>query len=408
MSVTRIESLPEIASEVLDELNTRATRSLVDAVSDETIADLLEIMPVNDAAEVLSDLREDRAQDILALMEPADAAEVKELLGHEEDSAGRLMSTEFIRLHADWTVEYALQYLRSVKPETGILAYLYVVNGNEQLVGVVPLRSLITASPDTLLADIMTPSVISVREDTDQEEVARLVSQNDFFAIPVVNHSGRLVGIITHDDVMDILHVEFTEDMQRLGGSEPLEGEYLSTPVFGVVRKRIGWLMVLFLTEMLTGTVIRAFEGELQSTVALAFFIPLLIGTGGNSGSQTTSTVIRAIAVGEVHFKDSGTLLWHELRTGMILGLAMGLLGFARAAVENNPLDGGNSWGFSVRYRLVGQRRWLSSASAGCKIANRPGGGFRTCHEHVGGRNRAVHLFHAGSLNYEPVRPLEG
>jgi magnesium transporter len=327
-----------MAAEVLDEINTRSTRDLVDAVPDEKIADLLEVMPVDDAAEILAELAEGRAEDILALMEPEDAADVGALLAHPEDTAGRLMSTKVVRLKADWTVEHTLQYLRSIDPEVETLAYLYIVNGGEQLVGVVPLRALVLALPDRRLSEIMSPSVIAVRVDTDQEDVARLVAQYDFSAVPVVDADRRLVGVITHDDVVDILQDEFTEDIQRLGGSEPLEDEYLSTPVLSVTRKRIGWLLVLFLTEMLTGTVMRFFEKELEAVVALSFFVPLLIGTGGNSGSQTTSTIIRAIAVGEVQFRDAWRLLWHEMRTGVLLGLTMGLFGFVRALTWGSAL----------------------------------------------------------------------
>ncbi|GAB4468204.1 MAG: magnesium transporter [Anaerolineae bacterium] len=328
----------DVAAEVLDETRTEATRELLDAIPGELAADLLEVMPVDDAAELLSELPDEQAEEILALMEPEEAADVGALLAYPDNTAGRLMSTKVVRLKADWTVEHTLQYLRTIDPETETFAYLYVVNGGGRLVGVVPLRALVLASPEKVLSEIMTPSVIAVGVDTDQEEVARQVAQYDFSAMPVVDRAGRLVGVITHDDVVDILQQEFTEDIQRLGGSQPLEGDYLSTPVLTVARKRVGWLLVLFLTEMLTGTVMRLFESELESVVALAFFVPLLIGTGGNSGSQATSTIIRAIAVGEVHFKDTWRLLWHEARTGFMLGVLMGMVGFVRAL----------TWGSSI------------------------------------------------------------
>jgi len=322
---------PVVASEVLDEIDTRSTRSLVDSIPDEKVADLLEVLPVDDAAELLLELQEGRAEDILELMEPEEASEVEALLAFPEDSAGRLMSTNVIRLREDMSVQDTLEFMRTVDPEVETLAYLYVVNGNDRLVGVVPLRNLVTSPSDKNLSEIMETSVVSVRVDTDQEEVARLVSQYDFFAIPVVDDNDTLMGIITHDDVVDILQEEFTEDMQRLGGSEPLEGEYLSTPVTILARKRIGWLLVLFLGQMLTGTVMKWFENELEALVMLTFFVPLLIGTGGNSGSQTTSTVIRAIATGEIRFKDAGVLLWREFRTAILLGAAMCVVGFVRA-----------------------------------------------------------------------------
>ncbi len=328
----------EIAAEVLDETRTEVTRDLVEAVPDEKIADVLEAMPVDDAAEVLSELPEERAEDLLELMEPEEAAEVEALLSYPEDSAGRLMTTKVARLNALWTVDETLTYLRNIDRDTEALAYLYVVNEEGQLVGVVPLWDLLTAPPTKRISSLMNPIVVSVRADTDQEEVARIVSQYDYFAVPVVDHEDRLLGIITHDDVIDILQDEFTEDVQRFGGSQPLEHTYLSTPIFTVTRKRIGWLLVLFLTEMLTGTVLRFFERELREVVALSFFIPLLIGTGGNAGSQTTSTIIRALAVGEVRFKDAWRLLWHEMRTGILLGLVMGVVGFVRALTWHSPL----------------------------------------------------------------------
>jgi magnesium transporter len=321
----------DVAAEVLDETSSEITRDLVEAVPDEKIADLLEAMPMDDAAEILSELDEDRADDIIALMEPEEAAEVETLLSYPEDTAGRLMTTKVVGLKTFWTVDDTLKRLRTVDPEVETLAYLYVVDEQDKLVGVVPLRNLITAPGDKRLSEIMHASVFNVHVDTDQEEVARMVSQYDFAAIPVVDEAGKLLGVITHDDVVDILQDEFTEDVQRFGGSEPLEQPYLSTSVFMVVRKRIGWLLILFLTEMLTGTVMRHFEHELQTVVALSFFVPLMIGTGGNSGSQTTSTIIRALAVGEVRFEDALRLVWNEFRTGIILGLAMGILGFGRA-----------------------------------------------------------------------------
>ncbi len=320
----------DVAAEVLDESRTEITRDLIEAIPGEKIADLLEAMPMDDA-EVLSEIAEEQAEYILELMEPEEAAEVETLLAYPEDTAGRLMTTKVVRLSASWTVEQALEHLRTVDPEVETLAYLYVVDEQGILVGVVPVWQMVTTSPHRKISDIMERDLITVSVDTDQEEVARIVSQYDFFAIPVIDNDRRLLGIITHDDVIDILQDEFTEDVQRFGGSQPLEYSYLSVPILTVTRKRIGWLLVLFLTEMLTGSVMRLFESELQQVVALAFFVPLLIGTGGNSGSQTTSTIIRALAVGDVRFEDLFKLLWHELRVGLLLGVIMGVVGYLRA-----------------------------------------------------------------------------
>lgn len=338
----------DIAAEVLDETRTEITRELVDAIPDEKIADLLEEMPMDDAAEVLSELLDKRAGVIIDLMEPDEAAEVEQLLAYPEDTAGRLMTTKVVRLTSSWTVEQALSHLRRVDPEVETLAYLYVVNGGQQLVGVLPVWGLLTAPPQKRISDLMESNVISVQVDTDQEEVARLVSQYDFFAIPVIDHARRLVGIITHDDVIDILQDEFTEDVQRLGGSQPLEHTYFSTSIVGMVRKRIGWLLLLFLTATLTGTVMRLYEDSLSRAVVLSIFIPLLIGTGGNAGSQMTATMIRAVAVGEVHFEDAWLVLAREVLTGLILGMVMGLAGLLRAVTWHTSLQVGLTVAFSL------------------------------------------------------------
>jgi magnesium transporter len=229
------------------------------------------------------------------------------------------------------TAAEAIEALRAWKPDTRAIYYLFVLDAHGRLCGVVSLRQLIIADPDTPLADILDPDVISVPVGTDQEECARLMSHYDLLALPVVDDDGTLLGVVTIDDVVDVLEAEATEDIQRLGGSEPLGRSYLDSDTLVIVRKRIGWLFLLFVTESLTGTVLRIFEHELQSVVALAFFVPLLIGTGGNAGSQTTSTIIRALAVGDIDLKDALRAFWHELRVGILLGLGMAVVAYIRA-----------------------------------------------------------------------------
>jgi magnesium transporter len=326
------------AGEVLDEISTEATIELVDAVPDESIADILETLPVNDAAEVLTEIETKRAEQILNLIEPEDAQEIGKLLAYPDQSAGRLMTTEVVRIQEDWTVQGTLDYLRKQAEKSDTLAYLYVVDRSEHLVGVLSLRVLVTENPEVIVRDVMDKDVITVDVMADQEDAARLVEHYDFYAIPVVDSEYRFVGILTHDDVVDILQEEFTEDIQRMGGSQPLESEYLASSVLTVFQKRITWLLVLFLTSMLTGSVMRYYEHDLQVVVALSFFIPLLIGTGGNSGSQATSTIVRALAMREVLVKDVWRLLWHEMRAGFLLGLAMGVIGFGRALLWHSGI----------------------------------------------------------------------
>jgi len=241
------------------------------------------------------------------------------------------MTSEFLVLRRRMSAAEALNAIHNWKPEIETIYHLFVVDRFEKLCGVVNLRQLIVAEPDTLIADFMDTDVISVQVGTDQEEVAKIMTRYDLVALPVVNKERVLLGVITIDDVIDVIEDEATEDIQRLGGAQPLESPYLDTSILTVMGKRIGWLCLLFVTGSLTGTVMRYFEADLQAAVTLAIFIPLLIGTGGNAGSQTTSTVIRALAVGDIDLGDALRALWHELGVGLLLGLGMGAIGYGRA-----------------------------------------------------------------------------
>jgi magnesium transporter len=241
------------------------------------------------------------------------------------------MTSEFLALRRRMTAAEALAAIRAWKPDTEAIYHLFVVDAQDRLAGVVSLRQIIIASPDTVMADIMNPEVISVSAGVDQEECAQLMSHYDLLALPVIDAERRLLGVVTIDDVVDVLVDEATEDIHRMGGAQPLGRSYLESSILLVTRKRINWLLLLFLTESLTGTVLRFFEGELKSVVALTFFVPLLIGTGGNAGSQTTSTIIRALAVGEINWSDAMHAFWHELRVGLLLGVGMALVAYIRA-----------------------------------------------------------------------------
>jgi magnesium transporter len=323
----------EVASEVLDEAQAEATQDLVDAVPGSRMADLLEELPMDDAAELLGDLPPDQAETLIALMEPDEAAEVRSLLRYGDETAGRLMTEKAVRVRRRWTAQETIEFLRRIDSETETLAYLYVVDDDDRLVGVVPLRALMTAPADALIRDIMEPEIISVYVDADQEEAAQMVAKYDFLAIPVVDRAGRLAGIITHDDVVDILEEEFTEDVQRFGGSQPLERPYFAVSIPAVVRKRIGWLLLLFAGGSLTGTVMHHFSGELQIVVALSIFIPLVIGTGGNAGSQTTATIVRALAMGDVRAGDLPRVITREALTGFGIGVLLGSIGFVLSLI---------------------------------------------------------------------------
>ncbi|MCD6291451.1 MAG: magnesium transporter [Anaerolineae bacterium] len=320
---------PEDSADILEELDEEEAAELAQTLPPRELSRIVDEMEPDEAADLLGDIPPEQAEAVLASLE--DPEEVRPLLVHPDDTAGGLMTSEFLALRRRTTVAEALEAIRRWHPEGHVVDQLFVVDRNGVLRGTVSLRQLIMADPQQRMVDIMDPEVISVPAGTDQEECARLMDRYDLIALPVVDEHHRLLGVITVDDLVDVLQEEVTEDIQRLGGAQPLGGPYLDTRVTRVARSRIGWLLLLFVTETLTGTVLRLFEHELAAVVSLTFFIPLLIGTGGNAGSQTTSTIIRALAIGDIDLGDALRVLWHELRVGLLLGIAMGTIGYIRA-----------------------------------------------------------------------------
>jgi len=323
----------DVASEVLDETGSLIRQELVEKVDDEKLADLLDELPMDDAAEFLDELPIQTAVRLLDLMEPEEAEEVRELLSYKDETAGRLMTRDVAALRRQWTAAEAVEYLRFLvmADEAETIYYLYVVDRDGRLIGVVPIRELLLSPSSKIIESIMVPDVIKIDVAADQEEIAEVVSKYDFVAIPVVDERTRLLGVVTVDDVLDIVEEEATEDIQRLGGSEPLAQPYFTASILQVVGKRLVWLLPLFAVSVLTDAVVSSFGAVTAAFISLTWFIPAVIGTGGNAGSQTVSTVIRALAVGEVRIFDLGRVLVREMSVGVILGLALGVFGFARA-----------------------------------------------------------------------------
>jgi magnesium transporter len=316
-------------ADLLEELDDDPTLEAVESFSTARLADVLDEMEPDEAADLLGDLPPDQVSQVLAEMEDAD--EVVPLLGYPDETAGGLMTTWYIALRRHMTAAQAIDFLRQVNPETEVPYYLYVADREKRLTGVVGLRSLVVTSPQTRVEEIMDPEVISVQVGTDQEEVARIFSRYDLATLPVVDEENRLIGVITADDIVEVMEEEATEDILRLGAIETgpvIDKPYWSQRIYDLVRSRFVWLLVLFIAETFTITVLRNFEAELQTVVALSFFIPLLIGTGGNAGSQTIATVIRALALKEVRTKDILRVWWREVRVGFLLGLLIGFSGY--------------------------------------------------------------------------------
>ncbi len=324
---------PAASADILEEMYDDEAADLVEALPTATAIRIIAEMEPDEVADLLGELEPERVQQVLAGLEDPD--EIHPLLLHPYDTAGGLMTSEFLALRRRMLAAEALQAIHDWQPGTEASYHLFVVDRFQHLCGTVNMRQLIVADPHAALMEIMDTEVISVQSGTDQEECARLMSRYDLEALPVVDENNILLGVITIDDIVDVLEEEATEDIQRMGGAEPLDTSYLNTSVFTITRKRILWLLLLFVTGSLTGTVMQYFEAELQAVVTLTFFIPLLIGTGGNAGSQTTSTIIRALAVGDVELRDAWWAFWHELRAGILLGLCMGVVAYLRALTWN-------------------------------------------------------------------------
>lgn len=331
----QVDLLPRLevedSADVLEYLDDLDAVELADELADDDLARIIDEMEPDEAADLLGDLTPERRRSILAQLEDPD--EIRPLLLYDDETAGGLMTSDVLALRRRMTVADALEAVRTTAPSSSAetLYYLYVVDRDGRLAGVTSLYDLLRANPRALVADIMSSDVISVEADVDQEQVARLMTRYSLLSVPVVNKQGVLLGIITHDDLVDVIELEATEDIQRQGATSPLDRDYLDTPALTVARKRAGWLLLLFFTGTLTSRVLQAFEAELAAVVSLAFFIPLLIGTGGNAGAQTTSTIIRSLALGEIDIGDARHVLWHELRVGLLLGLIVGAIGFGLA-----------------------------------------------------------------------------
>ncbi len=326
----------EISADILEELEEEEALAIASRLRTEDLARILDEMEPDDAADLIGDLPPSKAAEALRAMKEAE--EVAPLLRYPDNTAGGRMIPVPITLSSEMTVEEALEKIRLYAPDSDVIYYLFVVDKDLKLVGVVSLRKLITAALHERIENLMDRNVIYVDHFADQEECARLLYRYELLALPVVDDEGHLLGMVTANEVLDVVAEETTEDIHLMGGAGPLREPYLNAKVFPIIRRRFVWLLLLFVAELYTGTVLRYFQGELEKVVALTFFIPLLIGTGGNAGSQAASTIIRAIALGDIKFKDLLKVLVKELSIGVILGLGIGLAGFLRGMTWGSGL----------------------------------------------------------------------
>ncbi|WIG94451.1 magnesium transporter [Myxococcus sp. SDU36] len=295
------------------------------------------LLPPDDLADLVQAVEPEQAESILSQLDDASRREVNVLLAYAEDDAGGLMNPRFARVRPDMSIDEAISYLRKqARERVETVYYAYVLDAEQHLQGVLSLRQLFQSASDKRVADVMQRDVVTVSEDTDQEAVSRLFTEHGFMALPVLDAQQRMKGIVTVDDIVDVVQEEATEDIQKAGGMEALEAPYFETGFFGMLKKRIGWLLVLFLGQMLTATAMSSFEDEIATAVVLSLFVPLIISSGGNSGSQASTLIIRSLALGEMRLRDWWRVARRELLSGLVLGLVLGVVGLARILIWNS------------------------------------------------------------------------
>lgn len=326
------------------------------------------LLAPDDLADFVQAVPEDSRPGILAQLGPMAREEVNALLAYDEDEAGGLMNPRFARVRPEMTVDAALRYLRRQAHGVETTHYVYVLDSGQRLLGVVSLRRLFISDGNTVVQDIMRNNVVTATDTLSQEEIASLVSRSGLGAVPVVDENSRMVGIITVDDIVDVVEEEATEDIQRLGGSEVLDAPYLQIGLLSMIRKRAGWLVLLFVGEMLTATAMAFFEKEIERAIVLALFIPLIISSGGNAGSQASTLVVRAIALREIRLRDWWRVFVREVIAGMTLGVILGSIGLLRILLwpTRNELYGEHFAliGMVVAISVMGVVLWGSLAGS--------------------------------------------
>ena len=329
----------------------------------------MRLLPPDDTADVVQEADPGDRPALLDLLDDTGRKEVVGLLAYAEDDAGGLMNPRYARLRPEMRVDEAISYIRrQTRAQVETVYYLYVLDAQHRLLGVVSFRDLLMAPPERTVRDVMHTDVVTVHEQMDQEAVSALFAEHDFLAVPVVDDAGRMKGIVTIDDIVDVVREEATEDLQKFGGMTALETPYLETPLRDMLRKRGGWLALLFVGELFTATAMTYFEREIAQAVFLAVCIPLIISSGGNSGSQASTLVVRALSLGELGLRDWWRVAGREITSGVALGALLGTIGFARVLVWQGIFgsygDQSLLLAFTVAASLIGVVTWGSLAGS--------------------------------------------
>ena len=323
----------ELAADTFVEMDDETQEFLIHGFSDSELKEVVDELFVDDAVDIIEEMPANVVKRILRQADPVTRKAINELLKYPDDSAGSIMTTEFISLRPSMSVEEAIKRIRRTGVDKETIYTCYVTDNLNRLIGIMTVKTLLLSDESEKVADLMEENVISVNTLDDQEEVAQLLSKYNFLALPVVDTENRLVGIVTIDDAMDVLEEEVTEDIEKMAAVMPSDKPYMKTSVLGLCRKRIPWLLILMVSATFTGAIITGFESALAANMALSAFIPMLMSTGGNAGSQSSVSVIRAISLGEVTFKDLFKVMWKEIRVAVICGVVLAAANFVKIMI---------------------------------------------------------------------------
>lgn len=330
----------ELAAETFVEMDAEAQELLILGFSDNELKEVVDELYVDDAVDLVEEMPANVVKRILRQADPEMRKMINDMLRYPDDSAGSIMTTEYVSLRPEMTVEEAFKRIRRTGIDKETIYTCYITENDRTLVGFISIRSLLLADEEAILKDIMEQNVISVNTLEDQETVAQMFSKYSFIALPVVDKENRLVGIVTIDDAMDVLQEEATEDIQKMAAISPSDKPYLKSGVFELFKSRVFWLMFLMLSATFTGIILTSFENALLAQAALVIFIPMLMGTGGNSGSQASVTIIRSLSLGDVVFSDLLKIIWKEARVSLLCGTALAAVGFVKIMLVDRLIMG--------------------------------------------------------------------
>lgn len=320
----------ELAAETFVEMDDETQEFLIHGFSDSELKEVVDELFVDDAVDLIEEMPANVVKRILRQADKDMRKQINELLKYPEDSAGSIMTTEFIVLRPDMTAEMAIKRIRRTGVDKETIYTCYVTDANNKLIGITTVKDLLLAEDDELVKSIMEENVISVTTLADQEQVAQMFSNYNFLALPVVDNENRLVGIVTIDDAIDVIQEEATEDIEKMAAVLPSDKPYMKTSVFGLYKKRAPWLLILMLSATFTSAIISSFEAVLANVLILSSFIPMITGSGGNAGSQASVSVIRALSLGEIHFRSIFLVLWKEFRVSILCGITLAVANFVK------------------------------------------------------------------------------